>query len=91
MARTIKTSHQFPPIPIRSFDWLAYFEGDEEGPQGWGPTEAEAIADLTENYDAPEDKADLTASDCKTPADWARWVRERREYEDPMGYERTRY
>lgn len=35
--------------------------------------------------------ADLSASDCKTPEDWARWARERVEYEDPYGYERSRY
>lgn len=54
-SRKIVTSHQYPPIPIRSYDWLAYFEGDEEGPQGWGPTEEAAIADLIENYDEPEE------------------------------------
>lgn len=33
---------------------------------------------------------DLRAADCKTPEDWARWARERIEYEDPYGYERGR-
>lgn len=47
--RKIVTSHEYPPIPIRSMDWLAYFDGDEEGPQGWGPTKEAAIADLIEN------------------------------------------
>jgi hypothetical protein len=43
----IVTSYEFPPIPIRRFDWMAYREGNEEGgPRGWGATEAEAIADL---------------------------------------------
>ena len=42
----IKTEHVFPPIPTRSHDWCAYLDGQEEfGPQGWGPTEAAAIAD----------------------------------------------
>lgn len=26
---------------------------------------------------------ELRAADCKTPEQWARWARERREYEDP--------
>lgn len=34
---------------------------------------------------------ELRAGDCKTPEDWARWAAARREYEDPYGYERTRY
>jgi hypothetical protein len=42
----IDLSHQRPPIPPRCFDWLAYFRGREEGPQGWGSTKEEAIADL---------------------------------------------
>ena len=43
----IVTSHIFPPIPRRDFDWRAYREGREEGgPYGYGKTEAEAIADL---------------------------------------------
>lgn len=55
-ATRIVTHHEYPPIPIREFDWCAHYEGDEEsGPRGWGPTEAEAIADLRDNYDEPED------------------------------------
>lgn len=48
--RIIKVSHVYPPIPIRSMDWCAYYDGEEEGAQGWGPTEQAAIADLVENY-----------------------------------------
>lgn len=46
--RKIVTSYIFPPIPLRQFDWLAYFEdeGEENSPQGWGSTEQAAIADL---------------------------------------------
>lgn len=41
------TSFVYPPIPIRQFDWCAYLDGtEEEGPYGWGKTEAEAILDL---------------------------------------------
>lgn len=45
----IVTKHICPPIPIRSFDWMAIREDYDEGhPQGWGATEAEAITDLKE-------------------------------------------
>lgn len=49
----IITQHIFPPIPDRSHDWMAYLDDtDGDGPQGWGTTEAEAIADLKEQEDA---------------------------------------
>lgn len=41
-----------PPIPVRAFDWLAYRDGDEEGPQGWGNTELEAIQDLADHLES---------------------------------------
>jgi hypothetical protein len=45
--RAIHTELVYPPIPLRQFDWCATFTGDDEcGPQGWGATEDEAIADL---------------------------------------------
>jgi hypothetical protein len=50
----IKTSYDFPPIPIRSFDWSAWDDDTYDGapesccPIGRGATEAEAIADLLE-------------------------------------------
>jgi hypothetical protein len=43
----IEVSFVYPPIPVRSFDYCATFKGYEPGdPIGYGPTEAEAIADL---------------------------------------------
>lgn len=46
----IITSHVFPTIPIRTSDWCAHYDGEEEaGNYGWGRTEAEAIADFIEN------------------------------------------
>lgn len=42
----IITSHVYPPIPDRRFDWAAY--RDPEGIQGEGPTEAAAVADFIE-------------------------------------------
>ncbi len=50
----IKTSHVYPPIPIRSFDWSAHYGDYDLGDLiGWGPTEELAIQDLldlTEDY-----------------------------------------
>jgi hypothetical protein len=34
---------------------------------------------------------ELRAIDCKTPKDWERWSRERREYEEPYGAIGGRY
>jgi hypothetical protein len=48
--KKIVTTFIYPPIPIRRFDWLAMFEGDDgDSPRkGYGTTEQEAIADLLE-------------------------------------------
>lgn len=47
--RKIITTHIYPPIPIRSFDWQATLDDYEPGePIGHGPTEAAAKADLLE-------------------------------------------
>lgn len=52
MPRKIVTVHVYPPIPIRTMDWAAYYEGTEEnGPYGYGVTEGDAVADLLENYE----------------------------------------
>lgn len=57
--RKVVTSHVFPPIPDRSHDWCAYYEGQEEaGLYGYGATEAEAIEDFVVNC-APEHDARL--------------------------------
>ena len=48
----IETTHVFPPIPVRQFDWSAVdadtYDPDPEAhsPVGWGATEADAITDL---------------------------------------------
>jgi hypothetical protein len=43
----IKTSYIDPPIPYRHWDWVACIDGQEEdGINGYGRTEAEAIQDL---------------------------------------------
>lgn len=48
----IITDHVYPPIPIRTMDWLAYYDGeeDEQMAHGTGATEDEAIKDLLENH-----------------------------------------
>lgn len=49
--RKIVTVHVYPPIPLRTMDWCAYYDGTEEtGHYGWGATEFEAVADLRANY-----------------------------------------
>lgn len=52
----IKFSFVHPPIPIRRFDWFAHFDNDEPNDQGnmlhgYGATQAEALADLLDNYE----------------------------------------
>lgn len=55
MARAIFTTNVCPPIPICEFDWMACWDGEQEyGPRGFGPTEQEAIDDLTANYSDPD-------------------------------------
>lgn len=53
--RKIITHFWMKPIPVREFDWCAYFDGDEPDdagkmPCGWGKTKEAAIADLKEAY-----------------------------------------
>jgi hypothetical protein len=53
--RKIITRYVYPTIPDRRFDWLAFYEGDEElGEYGWGSSEAQAIADLAMSYPQEE-------------------------------------
>jgi hypothetical protein len=59
-APKIVTRYEYPPIPIRSFDWSARYDGDEPNdngwmPLGWGYTEAGAIEDLRENHPRGEE------------------------------------
>lgn len=51
----IVTEYWAKPIPLRQFDWLAYYDGDEPNDAGGmdhgeGATEAQAVADLIENH-----------------------------------------
>lgn len=45
----VMTDHVLPPIPVREWDWCAWYDGHEFGPRGWGRTEEEARAALEEN------------------------------------------
>ena len=44
----IVTEYIRPPVPSTMYDWMAFVRGDEEGPTGYGQTEAEALRDLCE-------------------------------------------
>ncbi len=45
----IRTERIYPPIPVRSFDWIAVEDAYDAGDAiGTGATEEEAIADLKE-------------------------------------------
>jgi hypothetical protein len=50
---TIYTEYLFPPIPIRDFDWHAYWgEGTSEYQKsGYGRTELEAITNLMDTIE----------------------------------------
>lgn len=56
-APRIITSHVYPPIPCRQFDWCAYDDrlGADCSPYGWGRTEQEAIADFLERLEEQDD------------------------------------
>jgi hypothetical protein len=56
MADKIITHFVYPPIPIRSMDWVAYYDNHEPDDEGWmlcghGATEAGAILDLFDSDD----------------------------------------
>ena len=49
MDNKIITRHEYPPIPIRDYDWSAVRQDYEPGdPIGHGKTEQDAIEDLLE-------------------------------------------
>ncbi len=51
MSRMLKVEHVFPPISIRTCDYCAYIDGEEEsGRCGWGATEQEAIDSWNDLY-----------------------------------------
>lgn len=42
----VRSNYDPPPVPDRSFDWSAWFEGAEEMGSGYGRNEWVAILDL---------------------------------------------
>lgn len=59
-AIVIKTDHWPKPIPVRGFDWVAWYDGEEEtGCNGYGATEDAAINDLLDTY--PREDVDLAS------------------------------
>lgn len=51
----IRADFVYPPIPIRTIDWQAYYDNDEPDDlgcmvTGTGRTETDAICDLIENH-----------------------------------------
>jgi hypothetical protein len=51
----VETTYIYPPIPVRRYDWSAVTDNYEPGsPIGYGPTEADAIADLVELIESNE-------------------------------------
>jgi hypothetical protein len=53
--KTIIITYILPPIPDRSHDWCAYFDGqEEEGPYGYGPTAYEALDSLFQYFEESE-------------------------------------
>lgn len=68
--RKIVVSCAFPPIPDRSHDWFAHYEGEEEASgYGYGATPEEAVADFIDNHaDDPDVQAMITAP-AKTAAE----------------------
>lgn len=54
--REIIVDFVYPPIPIREFDWFAYFDGDEPNDDGdmmhgYGKTPLDAIVALLDRED----------------------------------------
>lgn len=59
---TINIHFEYPPIPVRSFDWSACVDGwEEDGPYGRGETKGKALVDLGEQIADRLDVDDLNA------------------------------
>jgi len=75
MSMTIITDHVYPPIPVRSNDWCAYFDelGADCSPHGWGATEQEAIDDLLERAEYEREEAAEAKRDAMRDDPFERW------------------
>ena len=79
----IVTSHVYPPIPVRSYDWCAHYDGEEEaGGYGWGSTEEEAVRDFLENCAEDHDQRLSIAADYVLGLALCRLILEKAETED---------
>ena len=48
----IESHFEYPPIPIRNFDWVTHIVGAEPGDIfGWGRTKDDSIADFWEQWE----------------------------------------
>lgn len=60
----IKTGYINPPIPDRTYDWIAFddetYGGEESDVVGYGKTEIAAIRDLLDNIEANMSEAQYT-------------------------------
>jgi len=67
--RGVTVYAEFPPIPLRQFDYRAVYEGDEENADrhGWGATKEEALEDLGGKL---RDRVDDRLYDMKTAGEW---------------------
>jgi len=54
--RAIEIVAVLPPIPLRRFDYCAFFADDPEGLQGHGATDTDALADLIEQSQIAEEQ-----------------------------------
>lgn len=69
----IRVDYVYPPIPIREYDWLATWEGDEPNDNGqmlhgYGRTPLDAIRELLDDTEMHEEiKAEYAAKGLKWP------------------------
>ena len=54
----VTVNFEYPPIPIRTCDWRAWYSSDDsDNPDcGWGATPEDAIQDLVDSYEDPEEE-----------------------------------
>ena len=65
--RKIIVDYVYPPIPIRSFDYAAYFDGEEER-VGYGATPREAIEELRDGDECAVCNGDDAGTPCAYPS-----------------------
>ena len=55
---SVSTQYIHPPIPSRDHDWCAWYSADQrdQPDYGWGATAEDAIQDLVDSYEDPEEE-----------------------------------